>query len=933
MITLPIQLRYCPAPQRAACARFVPGADAAVWVRELAGWGVPLTSLELFVVPRARDDLRPRGVLVRAAESAPLPADASGHHYGLVTDRLYAPVEAAVHPSVAEAEWRALLSTDYVACVWHPQTGLVGFEAGDRLRVAELLEPPPPVDGGWDRADPGVIANSRLISVEAASVPGVEEILRAGRGDIGEKGNDRSGLPRGPGETIGRALGGIAAGVAAPFAFAAGWLAQHLPRGSSGSAAGGAAGGAAGPSWRNSVEQWAANVLRNAADLWNARKRELERLMNLLESNPDEGLQYALPMGGSEAFRGLAPPGTRLGARQVDFSLGGLFGGGGAADVWGVPPDWQARLLERYRQLAQREMRLGRHRRAAYIYAHLLGDLNAAAATLASGGHYREAAVLYRDKLRRPLDAARCLEQGGLLQEAIPLYEELGDFVHAGDLYARLEQPDDARAAYRRAVEVRMGLRDHLGAAALLEQKLEVPDEALAALDAGWPESSQARQCLMESFHLLARRGRHDEAGRRVAKLRQDEVERSKVPALVEGLTEAANSYPDGRLRASAADAARVVTSRALVDEHDDARVLLRCIERLAPEDRLLARDCRRYRRPQPARGKPAAVRTAGARRGAFLVARVHVLPGRTDWAVAQSTRTGFYAAGYRARELLLVRGGWQAPDGARSEVSWQSRLLSGAPLLMSVDEAASPAVRLLIPGGPPLPPRSLPQSEQFPEWVSAETPGWLSDDVVGIDSVGGMTWCVEAPQFVLKGFNREGQPIALRGLPLAEELDEDLGGNSRPGELVPVHARDDSVYVGLGRRLLRISRGERIETYDFSSPIRAIIGSATFARARLAVLCEQGGAVFWPSYRGGEFARLPDDLDAPRGTFLRDGRLVICGRTQWAVFTTQQGSLVLEWETAPQVPDPAAVLAAGGVDEFAVCSGRGEMVVYRLLK
>ena len=95
-------------------------------------------------------------------------------------------------------------------------------------------------------------------------------------------------------------------------------------------------------------------------------------------------------------------------------------------------------------ELAGREMRLGRYRRAAYIYAHLLGDFTNAAAALVAGKHWREAAVLYRDKLKRPEMAAKCLEQGGLWAEAIEFYEQLGDFEKVGDLYAQLEQPEEA---------------------------------------------------------------------------------------------------------------------------------------------------------------------------------------------------------------------------------------------------------------------------------------------------------------------------------------------------------------------------------------------------------------------------------------------------------------------------------------------------------
>ena len=173
--------------------------------------------------------------------------------------------------------------------------------------------------------------------------------------------------------------------------------------------------------------------------------------MNLLQNDPDQGLRFALPCGEGK-HRGIARPSGTLPSHNVNFDLRRL-GGGGAGDPWELPGDLYAQLRAKYMELAGREMRLGRYRRAAYIYAHLLGDFTNAAAALMAGKHWREAAVLYRDRLKRPEAAAKCLEQGGLWAEAIEFYEQLGDFEKVGDLYAQLEQPEEAEKAWRRAVE------------------------------------------------------------------------------------------------------------------------------------------------------------------------------------------------------------------------------------------------------------------------------------------------------------------------------------------------------------------------------------------------------------------------------------------------------------------------------------------------
>src|SRR5436190_21747239 len=160
--------------------------------------------------------------------------------------------------------------------------------------------------------------------------------------------------------------------------------------------------------------------------------------MDLLAKDPDRALKYALPVGG-EGHRGLAPPSNRLGERDTSFNLGRL-GGGGPADFWDLPNEYRQRLVARYRELANRELRLGRYRRAAYIFAELLSDLEAAATALTAGRHWREAAILYRDRLNRPLDVAHCLEQGGLWAEAVALYESMQVYQKAGDLVRKLDQ-------------------------------------------------------------------------------------------------------------------------------------------------------------------------------------------------------------------------------------------------------------------------------------------------------------------------------------------------------------------------------------------------------------------------------------------------------------------------------------------------------------
>ena len=511
---------------------------------------------------------------------------------------------------------------------------------------------------------------------------------------------------------------------------------------------------------------------------------------------------------------------------------------------------------------------MGRYRRAAYIHAELLNDLNAAANTLVAGKHYREAAVLFRDRLNRPRDAANCLEQGGLLHEAIEIYEELQQFVKVAELYAQLEQHDDARQAYRRAVEDRLRHRDLTTAARLLEEKLDDADAALNVLESGWPASGQARECLDESFRLMARYGRHERAAERIVELRDDPPGAAKLRHLAEGLSEAADSYPDDGVCDAAADATRVVTSRALIDRHDDERALLRAVERLAPRDRLLTRDCRRHLRIHRNQRK---VSTATTPRSTSRIpvefVRTVPIPGQANWVCARSTSRGFYIAGYGSRELLLVRGSWAEPQNELTVAKWSSRLLAGSPLLMSIDENSANSVRLFVPGGPAIPQRFLRPTRHFPPDRFAETPGWVSDDTVGMDTCGNVSWVLEFPSGALKCIDRQGVVLSSQELsiPTYQEAAAIL---QRPLTPALIHAREEAVYVALANRLHCQSRTDT-HSHSFDDEIQSIVGTAPHTRPRLVILFEQGGMVMWPTLEGGEFARLPNSLtDPPRGIF-----------------------------------------------------------------
>ncbi len=485
MMRCPLTIRYDPKCCRPVKASFIPGSDTTEWLAEMLRWNVDLDSMTLYVLPESAEESRPAGVMVTLSGDGLPETSRRCHQYAQIADRLFLPVDAQLDPPVDDSEIADLLDGVNDLYVFHPVLGLVRFGEQDTLNIVDLLQMPTENPTDWNWAQAGIAHGRRLVSVEPEQSLSADEVLSSGREDIGTIDPVTSGLPRLPSRrSRKRALG----------------------RGQSDSKAG--------ASWLTRIWRRLTGIRprKRAAEKDLApgrlRDKEIDRLMRLLDADPDEGLRYALPLAGSSgrrgetAHRGTAAPSSRLPRRDVNFNWK-LFSGTGPADPWTVSNQRYQGLRRRYRDLANREMSLGRHWRAAYIFAHLLDDLTSAASALSEGGHFREAAVVYRDRLQRPLDAARCFEQGGLVTAAIDIYRECGRFETIGDLHQKLGNIEQASAAYNQAIEKHVSNRDFVEAACLAETKMNDSQRAIELLAAGWPDSPQALRCLGKTFRIL----------------------------------------------------------------------------------------------------------------------------------------------------------------------------------------------------------------------------------------------------------------------------------------------------------------------------------------------------------------------------------------------------------------------------------------------
>jgi tetratricopeptide (TPR) repeat protein len=926
-IPLPLTLRPAPAAaaREPAAAWFVPGEHAPTWLAELCAWGVPLDEVRLIAVPRSPRNRTPCGVLAVVPQRlAPgVKPSALAEPYLMIGDRLYLPLHAELHPPLSEDERRAWLVLE--VNVFHPTVGLVGCARNETLRVSDLIAAPTPGAVEWGYAVPGVAVEARLRSVKAVSLPPIERFIRESKDGIGDE--DPRDLPKLPSESPLRNLANRgAAGALGALA----WLSGKLGGAPGAGADTGAAGTGAPPGWMQSLHDWSSKhlaALRPAIE--EARNREMARLMRMLESNPDEGLRYAPPLAG-QGGRGVAPPGFRLLRRgMLDFNLGSLFSSA-PADAWDARWDVHQKLMARYRELATRELQLGRHRRAAYIFAQLLGDLHAAAGALRKGRFHREAAALYRDKLKDCGSAAACLEEGGLLTEAIELYESMREFEKVGDLRRKLGDDEGAELAYREAVRAILAAGDVLRAARLLESKLSAHDEAIELLEPAWPHSAQAGPCLEELFALLGRSARHERAARRANELREQPPDSALLSRpLADVLAKVATSYPSFDVRRIAADATRVVAGARLPSaESLEARALVNAVVRVSVEDRLLARDADRYidrvlAKPKPPKPQPARIPTGPQPKLATpVVKRVLHLGVPATWRAALSVGSTFYALGTNDDEFVCVRGSW---DGTMQQARWRQ---SGAAETTYRLHHGGGLGAIIVPAGGSTqrpPHKVLPAHRYFAREELVGTPaffppGPLFDASVDED---GTTWVLhavdESPHLVISSYSRAGGLTASQYFPMPVP-------DSRTAGHTHLVVRNGHMCVIIGAQAWVGAHGKWHEM-TLPRPVEAVSASAPHTRMRVALAFDEGARMLWPMNR--QSCSLAQGLVDPVISILRDGTVSAVGRGRGMLFRTSGYQLVHAgtYEAAPS--PPVAVVPTHEAGEFAVFRPDGAVQVY----
>ena len=666
----------------------ISGSDPSGWLEHASAWNVPAASLRFLPVHETRRQEQqtssaPIGVLCfRASGEFPAVGAAVGAAvdallYRLRADRLFLPIDADVAPAISDSDLLPLLAEDR-RYVWHPSIGLVGYEPEDVLSVRDLLISPAVRTADWDAAEIGEQLNGTIRNLLPEPAPHVDDILDRGQDDIGSEASNLSDAPRAPDEKSGAAIRdavqGAANVVSAAFARAVHGITSRLPTSEAGSNALGR------------LHAWAESILNGTKSegsrggagnrrppderMTTKRENELKRLMNLLQNDPDQGLKYALPMNGENQGRGVAPPGGRLFENDPNFDPRRL-NQPGCADVWDMPWEYRVRLIEMYRDLAQREQRLGRYRRAAYIYATLLNDLPAAAATLEAGHLFHDAAAVYIEHLKDPVKGAECLRRGGFWEEAVQIYRVRERWLDAAELYVEIGRPENAREMFQNEISVCRGRNDYVAAGEIADQRLNDPEQASTLLFTGWMQASNGGACFRKLMDLNGRRGNHRDAMWVMQQLTaEDELGQSQIESAAGVCSEFANTYPDEAVRIAARQhtlrlAATLLRSKGDAGHSASHSAALSAVRSLAQADRLLQSDTHRFEL-QRNLAVASEIKPAAPKRSSSLSPIKHVgntnlspegTPKGTRWIDIACTGNEIFRCGVTAtNRLVLVR-------------------------------------------------------------------------------------------------------------------------------------------------------------------------------------------------------------------------------------------------------------------------------------
>lgn len=660
------------------------------------------------------------------------------------------------------------------------------------------------------------------------------------------------------------------------------------------------------------------------------REREVKRLLKMLETDPEAGLRFAIPFGG-EPGRGRGPVGNEL----VDRFFASFGFPAGSTDFWNINVGQQQQLLQRYRDLAVREERAGRHRRAASIYSRLLGDWAAAAHVLKMGHHYAEAAALFQERLKNIPDAAKCYELAGMHKQAIELYLNARLWIAAGDLCARLHQSENAGIYYRMAVEHALSINDVRTAADLLENKLNDIDATLAVLEKSWPNGTDSDSHFELWFDVTARHALHESARNRIVRDTWD-LNAGETLKVLPHLRRLALKYPQAGLQHLCGERMLELISSHL--PHLDVprcRQMTSFLPSLEPSDRLLPRDCDRYVERRRLEGTPG---TKEIRRspGSLTLRHKTRLTGRDPIQPIRNCSQGWIGMtqGEKQSRRMMFFASW---SGTVVEYPFELLNPTDQPWLLGISET-----RREIWSNIPVRPRRFEWPETKEVWTLRSPPQSQSDWIGMLELPGGNTLLMSIEDDGMHQFTEISRPSS--GLGRSYSIGMDVLDPAPPGSgAYPIGADAEAFLQFSGEgEILSFRKVEEdcivAESHHGKNRVRnwkrefqgrrIVLSPSRGAIPNMLLMGTDSVQLFSDPRTGGECDRVHLDWSDPHGVFLGSQLYVVVDEHRIALFSTAEREPRIDRK---HPAEPPVAVASVGPGLFSVFRADGSSEFWQL--
>lgn len=897
-----LKLHYDHDIRLPVAAALLRGNSTADWLKQVSSWHIDATSLSFYILPESISSVKPVGLFVIFNIPSLVKDIVLLQPYCCIAKRLYVPVNSKLVPQTTDAELDALLLWNLQ--VFHPVIGLVGFEENTAFNIDDLFSYPPIKTTDWSFANRGLSDKPALEQVIVAPIS-PETMIDEIQKNIGQK-QIEDIIP--PDEkthpVFKKFLILLKLILLLPI-----WLLLKIIEffskpfnndndGKNSSDTG----------LFQQLQSW---ITKNMDELQKKRDSELKRLADLFDKDTGEALRYAIPLNSPYLDRGKPTASYwMLGRRLTRFDLGKL-GGGGAVDAWDVS-SYYHELRTKYLKAAEKEIEQKDFKKAAYVYAHLLGDYYNAAKVLEQGDHYREAAALYQTHLKNIPAAAQCLERGGLYTEAINLYKDLKEEEKVGDLYMKISQETKALQHYESCVSRKIESENLLDAARIVQEKMMQEERAKQLLLQGWEGNYQHEPCLKKYFELIMESDKSEieTAVNRVYK--EHTADRKHLPFLnvLEYVNGKTNS---GQVLYNNQEIAYEILHKEAVKGNMRS---LHSLKRFLPGNRLIGSDTSRYVSSNVSRQLPGTI-TPDIQ-----------LDQSIRWKKACWHRNQFIAVGIKNQQLHMVRANWY---GNTEYHSWETTISANTQLYLISSPHHSSTIILHPTDDTYLSSRNLLKNKYFSDALQVRQLVWMHKGPLQflINDTGNINRLeMNNGDFTLQQYTMDG--VLMRAIG-CELLSGSVAGASYPNSQA-LFFNDGYYYTYDSVSFLAISPKGGIKGTDLATGIRMAAVSEQAHDFYIIISTNKGCCICKPfkaelNFTGQFFA---EELIPIQIVFISAHRFVIAEKMKAVVFeiSGSEPSLLYEVKTISEI---AGILPAAQRNSFAILEEDGRITVHEL--